>query len=226
MRISLTAASAAGLLVLTACSSGDTTADTTKQAIAVTASDDACVIDLDHVEAGDVELTVTNAGQQVTEVYVYGAEDRVIGELENITPGLTRSFTVTVGGGDYEIACKPGQTGDGIRTALSVSGEAIALPDATSEVEFDGVDYTYEGLEDVSFTAGEVILFEMHNTGTVEHEFEVFGPDGEVLGEIGPTAVGETGKLTLELSEAGTYRYVCGIDDHEDRGMIGEFTVA
>lgn len=211
---------------LTACG-GDAadTASASTTTLAVTASDDACQVDATEIEAGTIEFEVTNTGRQVTEVYVYGEEDRVFGEVENVTPGVRRSFQVTVAGGEYQIACKPGQTGDGIRTALTVTGAALDEPTATRDVVFTAVDYAYEGLEDASFTAGDVIEFEMTNTGTVEHEFEVFGPDGPALGEIGPTPGGEVGKVALTLGEAGTYRYVCGIEGHEELGMAGEFTV-
>lgn len=224
MRPVPTAAIAATLLVLTACGSDGT--GTATQSIAVTAGDTSCDISPADVAAGEVELIVTNTGQQTTEVYVYGEGDRVVGEVENVTPGLTRSFTVTVGGGDYQVACKPGQTGDGIRTPLEVSGEAITVPEATTSIDFTSVDHGFVGLGEASFGAGDVVAFRMQNTGSVEHEFELFGPDGEELGEIGPTAAGEHGEVVLPLAEAGTYRYVCGIDDHEARGMVGEFVVS
>lgn len=214
---------AAGTLVLPGCQSDD--GSTSGQTITVAATDDSCEADVTEVEAGPVEITVRNDGSTVTEVYVYAEGDRVVGEIEDVTPGLTRTFEVTVGGGEYEIACKPGQTGDGIRTPLTVTGEAAAAPVPSREVEFTGVDFDYEGLDDVTFTAGEVVRFEMMNEGEVAHEFEVFGPDGDVLGEIGPTAPGEEGDVVLTLGEAGTYQYVCGIDDHEARGMAGTFTV-
>jgi plastocyanin len=66
----------------------------------------------------------------------------------------------------------------------------------------------------------------MTNAGTLEHELEVFGPGGDVLGEVGPTAAGEDGDVVLDLEQAGTYRYVCGIDDHEQQGMAGTFEVS
>lgn len=54
------------------------------------------------------------------------------------------------------------------------------------------------------FTAGSTYTFEFTNQGTLEHEMEVFGPDATALGEVGPTKVGATGKVTIELSRPGT----------------------
>ena len=65
---------------------------------------------------------MSNEGSQITEVYVYGAGDRIIGEVENIGPATSRDLIVNVTPGDYQIACKPGMTGDGIRQALQVTG--------------------------------------------------------------------------------------------------------
>ncbi len=74
--------------------------------------------------------------------------------------------------------------------------------------------------------AGETIEFAMTNTATTEqHEFEVLGPDGNALGEIGPTDPGQTGTVVLTFDDAGTYTFVCGITDHEAKGMKGTFTV-
>jgi iron uptake system component EfeO len=110
----------AAAVLLTGCGADEGTAPD-GAAIAVTASDDTCAVDVAEVAAGPVEVTVTNDGSTVTEVYVYAADDRIVGEVEDVTPGLTRSFAVTVEAGSHEIACKPGQTGDGIRTPLTVT---------------------------------------------------------------------------------------------------------
>ena len=129
--------------------------------------------------------------------------------------------------GDYELACKPGQTGKGIRTKISVTGsggEAAKAPDR--EIEIKAVDYGYVVPSSLStITAGQTIEFELENTGTVEHEFEVLGPDGKAVGEVGETEAGKTGKADITLTKSGTYTFRCGIEDHEKRGMKGTFVV-
>ena len=42
---------------------------------------------------------------------MYAAGDRVMGEVENIGPGLSRDFRVELPAGAYETACKPGMIG-------------------------------------------------------------------------------------------------------------------
>ena len=107
--------------------------------------------------------------------------------------------------------------------ALAAAG-ACSGAGADETVAFEAHDYAYTGLEVVA-KAGDKVAFTMKNTGSADHEFEVFDPDGKELGEIEPTSAGKTGKLTLKLTKPGTYRFVCGVSDHEERGMKGTFTV-
>jgi iron uptake system component EfeO len=58
----------------------------------------------------------------VTEFYVYGEDGkRIVGEVENIGPGITRELVLKAEPGNYITACKPGMAGDGIRAPFSVS---------------------------------------------------------------------------------------------------------
>jgi uncharacterized cupredoxin-like copper-binding protein len=86
-------------------------------------------------------------------------------------------------------------------------------------------DYTFSGMDSFEAKAGEKVAFALTNAGAADHEFEVFGPDGKAVGEVGPTAEGKTRTATLKLTKPGTYRFVCGVSDHEARGMTGTFTV-
>jgi iron uptake system component EfeO len=99
--------------------------------IAVKANDSACEVGRTEIQAGQVSFKVTNSGSKVNEFYVYAAGDRVMGEVENIAPGLSRELRVELPAGTYETACKPGMSGRGIRGALKVSGTiATVAPDA------------------------------------------------------------------------------------------------
>jgi iron uptake system component EfeO len=104
----------------------------TPAAVTVTASDTACTLSATKGTTGANTFEVTNNGSKVTEFYVYGDGDRVMGEAENISPGLTRKLVVQLSEpGTYQTACKPGMVGDGIRAAFQVTG-------ATVQVDTDG----------------------------------------------------------------------------------------
>lgn len=196
-------------------------------AVAVTATDTSCRVAKTDLDAGKTTFEVTNRGSDVTEVYVYARGDEVKGEVENIGPGTSRTFGVDLGAGRYEVACKPGMKGDGIRTAIRVSGAGGAeVGPASRSVHVTAIDYEFQGLGGETFPQGETVEFVMRNDAPVEeHELEILGPGGEALGEVGPTKPGTTGRVVLTLGEPGRYRFVCGIDDHEAKGMHGRFTV-
>jgi iron uptake system component EfeO len=105
--------------------------------ISVVSTDDECRVSVAEAPSGNLVFDVKNDGSQVTEFYVLAADGlRIVGEVENIGPGLTRSLVVTAGPGDYFTACKPGMVGDGIRAAFSVtdSGEEVGATGALGEL--------------------------------------------------------------------------------------------
>ncbi|HMM94257.1 iron uptake system protein EfeO [Phycicoccus sp.] len=116
-------------LVLAACAGGGDGADkgSGDGPITVTATDTACELSRTEAPAGTVEFAVTNKGSKINEFYVYAEGDRIMGEVENIGPGLSRTFHVELSEpGTYQTACKPGMVGDGIRADFTVTGSAGA----------------------------------------------------------------------------------------------------
>jgi iron uptake system component EfeO len=116
---------AGALVALAGCTSNETTAD---NAIAVTSSDTACEVSSGQAPSGTLTFNVTNAGAQVTEFYLL-AEDglRILGEVENIGPGLRRDLVLAVPPGKYLTACKPGMTGDGIQAEFTITDSGADL---------------------------------------------------------------------------------------------------
>ena len=94
--------------------------------ITVTSSDDACELSADSAPSGRLVYKIKNTGSKVTEFYLYAADgQRIVGEVENIGPGLSRDLVVNAQAGKYIPACKPGMEGKGIRSTFTVtdSGE-------------------------------------------------------------------------------------------------------
>ncbi|MDY7086556.1 MAG: iron uptake system protein EfeO [Actinomycetota bacterium] len=123
-------AAAAATVPLAACGDGgdgDGAATGASDKITVDASDTECKVASSESAAGTVTFTIANKGAKVTEFYVYAPGDRVMGEVENIAPGLSRDLIVELAAGTYETACKPGMIGKGIRNGFKVSGSAAAL---------------------------------------------------------------------------------------------------
>ncbi|RPE44450.1 iron uptake system component EfeO [Streptomyces sp. Ag109_O5-1] len=121
VRLTVTAAAtAAALTALSACTAksdgkgGD--------AIQVTAADSRCETSTKSVPAGHVTLAIENKGSKATEVEILFPDDRIVSEKENVGPGTKYTLTAEVKAGSYEIACRPGMKGHGVRQKLTVTG--------------------------------------------------------------------------------------------------------
>ncbi|MGW3492895.1 iron uptake system protein EfeO [Streptomyces sp. NPDC001020] len=121
------AVTAAALTAVTACTAkSDAKGD---GAIQVTAADSTCETSTKSVPAGHVTLQIENKGSKATEVEILFPDDRIVAEKENIGPGTKYTMTSEVKAGEYEIACRPGMKGHGVRQKLTVTGGTSAKRD-------------------------------------------------------------------------------------------------
>nr|WP_245847064.1 iron uptake system protein EfeO [Mycobacterium szulgai] len=119
---------AVAVLALTACSHTTAPKGAGTNAVKVTMSNDGgkdnCVLNTTSVPAGPVTFTVANASAPGISELELLKDQRILGEKENLAPGLDPvSFTVTLDGGAYQIYC-PG-AGTEYQT-LTVTGRAPA----------------------------------------------------------------------------------------------------
>ena len=217
-------ATAVALVMLAATACGRTGGEPT---VEVRSTASACTTDTARIDAGPTTFRVVNAGARVTELYIRRPSGEVVGEVENVGPGTSRTLSVALAPGRYDVVCKPGQTGSGITQAITVRGrlaETTTIPGQPA-IQLVARGYRYIGTVD-GLHAGDRVRLSLRNDDPMDHELELFGPDGTKLGEIGPTRPGATGTATFRLPSAGRYRYRCGISDHEQRGMSGTFVVS
>lgn len=123
-RLAAALVAGASLPALAACTSNSSSADAADgRTISVTSSTDGCDLSATTAPSGRLVFQVENTGTKATEFYLYAADGkRIVGEAENIGPGLSRKLVVNADAGKYIPACKPGMTGAGIRTSLTVTG--------------------------------------------------------------------------------------------------------
>lgn len=127
------AALAVASLALAGCTDNTGANASGEGAVEVTSTADACTLSTDTAPGGTLKFSVKNDGDQVTEFYLLADDGlRIVGEVENIGPGLSRDLIVSTPEGQYFTACKPGMVGDGIRSAFTVT----AAPDG-QEVSAD-----------------------------------------------------------------------------------------
>ena len=103
---------------MAACSDDDTSSG---EAISIVSTQSECRVAQTQLPIGKHTFSVDNQGSEVTEVYVYAPGDKVVTEKEHIGPGTKATFSAKLDVGTYEIACKPGERGAGIRQKITVS---------------------------------------------------------------------------------------------------------
>jgi iron uptake system component EfeO len=143
----LTVAAIAGLaaLALSGCVPNKTS-DAGATSLDVESTADGCAVSATTAPSGSLVFSVKNSGDQVTEFYLL-AEDglRIVGEVENIGPGISRDLVVNAYPGDYFTVCKPGMIGSGVgRAAFTVtdSGAHLALAgDIADQVAVANANY-------------------------------------------------------------------------------------
>ena len=125
------ATSAVALLALSACvpnAPTDTASGSGGLTVDSSASD--CAVSSTTAPSGTLSFNIKNSGTQVTEFYLLADDGlRIVGEVENIGPGISRDLVVQAKPGDYFTVCKPGMIGAGIGKAaftVSDSGKELA----------------------------------------------------------------------------------------------------
>jgi len=142
--------STAALLALSACVANDptTSADSDATALTVDSSSSDCTVSASEAPSGNVSFSIKNTGDQVTEFYLLADDElRIVGEVENIGPGITRDLVVQARPGDYFTVCKPGMVGAGIGKA------AFTVTDSGAELVADGDDSALVDAAAVNYVA-------------------------------------------------------------------------
>lgn len=211
---------AAVLITATACGGSDPGAGSAdgKGPITVEATDTECSVARSEAAAGTIEFTVTNKGSKVNEFYVYGEGDQVMGEAENITPGLTRTFHVQVTEpGTYQTACKPGMKGKGIRADFTVTGASAAAKPADQKLTEAVTGYqTYIGAQSDELLRRTEEFVALIKAGKVEEAkklypvargpWERIEPVAESFGDLDPMIDGRADVVEEGMAFTGYHR--------------------
>ena len=189
-------AAATAVMVFAACVPNSASGN----AIAVTSTNDACKVGATTAASGTVAFDVKNDGAQVTEFYLMADDGlRIIGEVENIAPGTSRTLTATVQPGSYQTLCKPGMIGLGVgRSPFTVTGERVAISGPDAEVKQKAVDLYAAFVKEqvgqlVPATQGFVDAYVAGQDETAKDQFpdirthyERIEPVAEALGDLDP----------------------------------------
>lgn len=185
--------------LLAACGSGTTPGGSggsggSGATVTVTATDTACELSSTDLVAGATTFGILNKGSKVTEVYLYAEGDRIVAEKENIGPGTSYDLTAELAAGSYQVACKPGMTGDGIRQDITVTGgsgtagsatSAAAAPEAAVAV---GAYRSWVQEQADAMVAKTTELAAAVKSGDVDRAKELYAPSREPWERIEPVA--------------------------------------
>ncbi|MET8835059.1 hypothetical protein ABZV78_14250 [Micromonospora sp. NPDC004540] len=189
--------------------------------VPVTATDTSCEVATTLFTPGAVTFAVTNRGQQSTKVYVYGREGegftKVVAEASDVAPGKSRALSATLATGLYDVACRPGGQGDGVRTRITVSDDGT-VASAAAETAYDrqvAIQLTAAGItgaDGLIAEPGEKIDFRVTNKTTSARTLYVLNPDGKRAAEVkvepngkaeAVVALGGVGNWTLKVKGDG-----------------------
>jgi iron uptake system component EfeO len=111
-------------MTLAACGSDSDAAPAGTKKVAVKLTDAGCEPAVMKLDAGPTSFEVTSTGTgRVTEFEVLDGS-KILGEKENIAPGLSGSFVITLQPGSYTLACPGGKSAS--TGELTVGGSAVA----------------------------------------------------------------------------------------------------
>lgn len=108
--------------------------------------------------------------------------------------------------------------------------------DAAETFSLTMVDIDFEPNE-FTFSAGDVVEFDVTNDGAMLHDFTVDEIDADVDAQNGANVVdhdadvhvelgpGESGQFRLQVHEPGTYEFYCAVPGHREAGMVGTLNV-
>jgi iron uptake system component EfeO len=152
-RVSVRALGAAGALALVAllvaaCGSSDSAPSGSKQ-LTFKLTDSGCEPKQATAPAGPIDFKVENGGTtQYSELEVLDGET-ILGERENITEGLSGSFSLTLEEGEYELRCREG--GEEGESTLTVTGKLDTKSSPEVEKAIAGYrEYLVENTEELT----------------------------------------------------------------------------
>jgi high-affinity iron transporter len=203
-----------------------------------------------ETKAGKNTFAVENVDSgAVTEFEVLDGK-KVIGEKENLPPGLSGSFTVTLQPGTYTTLCPNGDREKGVLVVTGAATTAKQSAVAATKVKVTLREFAVLAKPKTA-PAGNVD-FVVRNKGSMTHEFVVVRststtlpvdadgavdesqlPEGALLGELEDMESGDTATLDLKGLTPGSYVLFCNITEtsggvtehHYKEGMSTPFTV-
>jgi len=157
-------------------------AGTDATALTVDSSATECAVSAGEAPSGNVVFTVSNSGDQVTEFYLLADDGlRIVGEVENIGPGIERNLVVQARPGDYFTVCKPGMIGAGVgKTPFTVTDSGVEFTaDENLAAQIDTANANYKSYvkdQIENLVTGTEAFAEAYKAGDDDKARELYAP--------------------------------------------------
>jgi iron uptake system component EfeO len=189
------------VVLAAACSDDDDTStdaektSTDSQTIEVTLTDAGCEPQEIETTAGPHTFEVTNEGSAAVTEWEVLEGDRILGEVENIIPGNTRSFSLTLEEGSYKSYCPGGSDNEG-GTLKVTKGESAESADkvGSEQAVTDYLSYVKAESDQLvtdvqpfaaAVKGGDLAKAKELFAGAREH-YETIEPIAESFGDLDP----------------------------------------
>jgi iron uptake system component EfeO len=212
---------AVAVLGLAGCGSGSSSSGSTggsgKHTVHMTISDDGCSPGKATVPTGPVTFEVVNSGSSaVTELELLNKSGIILGERENVVPGISGSFTLEVQPGTYTLSCPNGKhdtaslvvTGTGHKTG-TVASRALLAKATTGYsayvVKQSGILLAQTKLFVAALKRGDLArakaLF-----GPARYHYEAIEPVAESFGNLDPAIDARANDVVAPAQWTGFHR--------------------
>lgn len=121
VRLSLTAAVFGLAIAVAGCGSSNEDVPAGAKKLSFKLTDDGCAPHSASAPAGPIVFEVENAGTSAVTEFEVMEGDTVLGEKENLTDGLSGSFSLDLEEGEYTLYCPGGSTEKGPLTVGTAS---------------------------------------------------------------------------------------------------------
>jgi uncharacterized cupredoxin-like copper-binding protein len=224
--------------------SGDDKGDSDKpQEIKVALTVDGCTPATIKAKTGPTKFVVTNNNAPfVTELELLD-NNHVLGEVENVKSGVTRSFTVSLQPGTYDLVCPGGDKTP--KGKLTATGKApprpTPVPGPTTALKVSMKDYAI--VTSLTTAPAGTFNIDVSNSGPATHEFVIIRTDLKAdalpvkdgladeddkrlthVDEVEDVEIDAKIAYTVGLTP-GHYVFICNISGHYGLGMRTDFTV-
>ena len=180
------------------------TAGAKSNSVKVDINDDGCPARL-KIKAGPNTFKVTNSGSGDVSEFEILSGDRIIGEVENVAPGLNKEFSLTLKPGNYKTACPGGSEHS--------TGKLVVAGTAATKLSADGKAAVEQYRQYLEAQTAELVtttkaFTDAVDSGNLEQAKALYAPSRVAYERIPTTSLPAFGSVKPKV--ASFWPFACG----------------